>query len=697
MRTIILGGAINNIICAIVMAQLWRQNRKRYAGLSFWLLDYVLQVIGMGLLVLRGQIPDFLSYVVGNVCIVGGMIALYTGLSQFLGKKSYPAFNLAILTLFTGVQYYFSFVTPNLVVRSLNLSAVLLIIFIQCLWLLLRRTDPEMRRMTSGVAAVFGAYAVVTIFRLYLFIFGNTVSEFLQSRPVDVILVFIYQMLLILLTYYFFLLVNSRLLGELRAQGEASETANKAKSRFLATMSHEFRTPMSAIIGFSNLLLDSAPAPAQRPHLETIKRSSESLLVLLNDVLDMAKVEAGKLTISQKPFSLKSVVEAAADLLSPAAAEKGLVLECDTAGVPSGVLMGDPERITQVLINLASNAIKFTETGAVQIRAERASEATTGRELVRFLVVDTGHGISPDKIGDIFAPFSAYGPGAGAGLGLTISRELVSLMGGELKVESREGEGASFLFELPLPAAPEGLPVRAEFKPGPAAKKLRVLLIEDTETNRRVATQLLERRGHAVTCAVDGRTGLELLRRGGYDIALLDLKLPDMDGIEVMAALRGTALPPVVAFTAHAMPEERARCLAAGMRGYLTKPFTVAQLYAAVESAAGVLCLGEDERVIKARAELLGRYDGDSALAEDTLNVFREEAAGLAGRVRAAAAATDMKALALQAHACKSAAATAGFVSIQAAAGRLEAAALRGDSPAALKLADELEGEMKFA
>ena len=711
MRTVIFDGVINNAVCALVMGLLWYQNRKRYAGIDFWFLDYVLQIAGLSLVFLRGHIPDLASFVLGNTLILSGLLALYMGLERFTGKVGSQVHNLVLLGLFVCSQSYFTFHTPSLTARSFNVSAALLALFIQCAWLLWRRADAEMRAMTHGAAVIFSCYCLVTVVRLGFFATHAANQDFFNSGTLDALLVLMYQVLLVLLTYSLFLMVNRRLLGEIQSYAAAAESANRAKTRFLANMSHEFRTPMSAITGFSNLLLDSEPAPEQRGHLEAIKQSSQILLVLLNDVLDLAKVEAGKLVIEGTPFDPRLVVEETARMLRPGAESKGLRLETRVQAEVPRRLLGDPTRLKQVLTNLVGNAVKFTERGSIGISVETAPPEGAAARL-RFCVRDTGLGIAAHQLPRIFTPFaqsddSVARASGGAGLGLNISLELVRLMGGRLEVESREGEGSSFYFSLPFG---EAAPDAAAAKPAPAqaaVRSLRILLVEDTETNRRLAVLLLEKRGHRVTAALSGRSGISWLRQEAFDLVLLDLQLPDMDGFAVMAAMRGAGASeamrrvPVVAFTARVTHEARQRCLAAGISGFLPKPFSTAELYLAVEGAAAEVAVPAlkttSDKLSRARAELLRRYPGEEAFVEETLQVFQEEAPGMAVRIRSAVEAGDMWALALHAHACKSAAITAGFTPVHDLAERLEDAARRADREAARKLLRELEREMELA
>jgi PAS domain S-box-containing protein len=528
--------------------------------------------------------------------------------------------------------------------------------------------------------------------------------------------------------------------AELRRAKEAAEAVSRAKSDFLANMSHEIRTPMNGIIGMTELLSNTPLTSEQHNYLHMVQDSAASLLHLLNDFLDFSKIEAGKMFLETIDFSLRETVGQTVKTLAAAADQKGLELACHIDPELEDNLAGDPGRLRQIIVNLVGNAIKFTESGEVIISVTRDSP-TESPTTLHFTIRDTGIGISPENQAGIFDQFAQadssttrrYG---GTGLGLTISNQLVSMMQGRMWLESKVGTGTTFHFtakfgigtsETPSPATNSEAVLRIinkSARPVPTLtmerqrahdRKLRILLVEDGAINQRVATGLLESWGHDIKLAVNGKAAIDMFATDVFDMVLMDIQMPEMDGYEATAIIREQedgSHTPIIAMTAAAMSDDRQRCLEAGMDDYVAKPIASDELYAIIEKYASSAFPSTARRV--SQQERQGKHTtsadsneahidlrkaesrivGGSSAMKEVAELLIEELPKMLEAVESSVQTADAKSLRLTAHTLKGSAEIFGASEVAAIARVLERmgkeSKLEGAEAESIKLAEEV-------
>jgi signal transduction histidine kinase/CheY-like chemotaxis protein/HPt (histidine-containing phosphotransfer) domain-containing protein len=489
---------------------------------------------------------------------------------------------------------------------------------------------------------------------------------------------------------------------------EIAEAATRTKGEFLANMSHEIRTPMNGILGMTELALGATQDPRQKECLGMVKSSAEALLTIIDDILDFSKIEAGKLDLDPVPFRLRELLDDTLEVLALRAHEKQLELLCRVAPDVPEDLVGDPGRIRQVILNLVGNAIKFTSVGEVVVSVE-VQPGGAGPGSLRFSVADTGIGVPIEKRQTIFEPFQQadgtttrkYG---GTGLGLSISARLVAMMGGRIWVEGAVGRGSVFLFDAELGLDREAAQPDSRGDASPIAlvvdnnqksrevESLQILLAEDHVINQKVAAGMLERMGHVTTIVGDGRAALQAWREGRFDLILMDVQMPEMDGFEALAAIRALEEAtgdhvPIVALTAHAMSGDRENCLKAGFDEYIAKPIRSDRLREVIENLV-TSAVVKGRQVVEIVLPTLEEFDeaaaldcvgGDGDLLLVIMRLFFDDCPRLLEEINDAINQSDAPTLKRLGHTVRGVASNFAMTAVVEAACRLETMGKAGE------------------
>jgi signal transduction histidine kinase/CheY-like chemotaxis protein len=571
-----------------LLAYVWRVHRS-YRPAQDWALGSGCEALAFLLFSLRNVASPVLTILIANALLLSGHFMFAGGICRAAGGKPRRRTYSAAVFISACILAYFTYIQPSTFYRVLVYTCTVCPYYVYAAWVCLKYEAGILRPTLRTMAALLLGITVLLIWRASGSI--NSDGDLMKTSPQTVLFGIGQLTFLLSSTAIVVLLASQRLQQELAQAIEAADLANRAKSIFLTTMSHELRTPLNGILGYSQVLLaDLSLNKRQRDGLSTIQHSGEHLLGLINDVLDLAKVEAGKLDLAQDEFALLPMLNSVVELMKVRAKQKGLSLEYLCA-LPPQTVVGDPRRLRQVLLNLLGNAVKFTETGSVKLEVSRRDSA------IAFVVEDSGVGISPSDLATLFQPFSQLGStqkkSEGTGLGLAITQRIVEMMGGQMSIESVPGQGSRFQFQAQLPevgGADSGSPTTIQ-RIGYEGPPKKILVVDDMADNRAICLAMLSPLGFQLEEAADGQQALEVIATSSPDCVLMDMSMPRMDGLTAVGILRRdpkTISLPIIMLSANAYEEDRVESLQAGCDAFLSKPLRIESLLQEIGSRLGL-------------------------------------------------------------------------------------------------------------
>jgi signal transduction histidine kinase len=610
-RTAVILGALAALSISLLSALLW-MTRRTYPGFGRWTAGNIFTAASLLFLSFRGLIPDFMSVAGTNTGALAAGVLLLEGTREFLGLPPafWPARIFAGLSLI--VQIYLVVVVDNLSARIVIVSLSVGLLTFATALTLLQGVKRGSKLSFWFAGSCFTFCAVFNFVRGFAACVPWARADLFTPTLVNEVYFGGSTLAIVGWAFAFILLTNDRLIEELaatehrtaalnrqlaQATQRATEAArqavlaDEAKTEFLAYMSHEIRNPLSGVMVLAELVLDGPLTEEKRADLETLGKSATSVVGIIDDILDLSKIEAGRLTVTAAPFDLEAELAQVVELFSPQAAGKSTILRLTyPPGLPRW-FCGDRLRVRQIAANFTSNAVKFTDHGEIELRVEQC------QDYVEISVRDTGTGIPAKVLPSLFSKFTQAaaptggGRYRGTGLGLAISKQLAELMAGRVGTASEEGRGSTFWLQLPLKPVDEPVQLEApSLLPGGLSfSGLRVLVAEDNPLSQQVMVKLLEKHGMAVDIAGSGREAVARYSQADYSVILMDCQMPDMDGYEATRLIRklesgNGRRTPVIAVTANAMANERELCRAAGMDDYLVKPFTPVAMFECIAS-----------------------------------------------------------------------------------------------------------------